>query len=162
METRKIKLTLETATRWYNGADAELKALAVQTFPELAKKQLPKTWEELGRMSGGFISSGGTFFSATGVRTTSVNKNVFATKEQAEASIALAQLSQLRAVYRGRWSPDWMDTKIKYCIMFDNGEIERRVAMNISHFLSFQDEETRDLFLENFRWLIEKAQPLMS
>ena len=136
---RNIQIDLSTATRWYNGADAELKALAVQTFPELEKKQLPKTWEEL-------------------------NPRLFpwATMQQAIASDALAKLSHLREVYRGDWTPDWTDYNHKYCINFYDGQIDKNRAMNFSCFLSFQDEETRDLFLENFRGLIEKAQPLMS
>ena len=136
---RNIQIDLSTATRWYNGADAELKALAVQTFPELEKKKLPKTWEEL-------------------------NPRLFlwATMEQAIASDALAKLSHLREAYRNGWTPDWTDCNTKYCIVFYNGKIEESRAKNLSHFLSFQDEETADLFLENFRDLIEKAQPLMS
>ena len=33
---------------------------------------------------------------------------------------------------------------------------------NSNEFLSFQDKETAELFLENFRDLIEQAKPLMS
>jgi len=33
---------------------------------------------------------------------------------------------------------------------------------NSNGFLSFQDKETAELFLENFRDLIEQAKPLMS
>lgn len=35
METRPIQISQETATRWYNGEDNELKQLAIQTYPEL-------------------------------------------------------------------------------------------------------------------------------
>lgn len=35
METRPIQISKETATRWYNGEDNELKQLAIQTYPEL-------------------------------------------------------------------------------------------------------------------------------
>ena len=49
---REIKISLDTATRWYNGTDEELKGLAIQTYPELAKKELPKSWEELGEIKG--------------------------------------------------------------------------------------------------------------
>lgn len=76
-------------------------------------------------------------------------KDVFATKEQAEASVALAQLSQLREVYRNGWVPDWNDQEqIKHC--FES-----------SLFICFQDGETYDLFYNNFKDLIEKAKPLM-
>ncbi len=39
METREIKITRETAERWYNGNDKELKELALQTYPELKEPE---------------------------------------------------------------------------------------------------------------------------
>jgi hypothetical protein len=90
-------------------------------------------------------------------------KNVFLTEEQAEASIALAQLSQLRDVYRNGWIPDYTNGfKPKYIISFFSEEINKDMHGCCNNFLSFQDEKTRDLFLENFRDLIEKAKPLLS
>lgn len=138
MKKRQIELTIETAERWYNGCDRELKELALQTFPELEKKKLPKSWEELKK-----------------------TKKHIPTLEQAEAIIALAQLSQLREVYRNGWMPDWSGNEYYYCISFFKDRIETSEARNVNRFLSFEDPETRDLFLENFRDLIEKAKPLM-
>ena len=88
----------------------------------------------------------------------------FASREQAEAAIALAQLSQLREVYRQGWEPDWDDfEQLKFVINFD-GENEIIVDnwMTFPFFLSFQSKEIRNEFLKNFRDLIEKAKPLMS
>jgi hypothetical protein len=52
------------------------------------------------------------------------NSNTFFSKEQAEAAVALAQLSQLREVYRQGWVPDWTDGSEKHCILFyKNGQI---------------------------------------
>lgn len=149
---REIKISIETAQRWANGTDEELKGMALQTYPELAKKELPKSWEELEFINGHYLDA----FSISHYLKElprKDNKNTFATKEQAEASIALAQLSQLRAVYRNGWVPDWSDDELK-CL------IENYVYNN--SFFSFQDAETRDLFLENFRDLIEKAKPLFT
>ena len=125
------------------------------------KNELPKTWEELKVIKGYFVNymceiTNGYGFSF------SASKNVFATKEQAEASIALAQLSQLLEVYRNGWVPDWSDDEFKDCIIFVKDKIETSEARNLVRFLSFQDAETRDLFLENFKDLIEQAKPLMS
>jgi hypothetical protein len=39
METREIKITRETAERWYNQCDKELKELALQTYPELKEPE---------------------------------------------------------------------------------------------------------------------------
>lgn len=161
---REIKISIETAQRWANGTDEELKGLALQTYPELAKKEFPKSWEELGNIKGYFVQAdayveGNDDYCKT---TYCTNKNIFATKEQAEASIALAQLSQLREVYRNGWVPDFINSNKKHCIFLIEDKITTDWFKISNHFLSFQDAETRDLFLENFRDLIEKAKPLMS
>lgn len=120
-------------------------------FKEISK--LPSSWEDLKDVSG---------FSAQ--RSWLGGEELFKTSKQAEASIALAQLSQLRDVYRQGREPDWSNSREKkYCIafLFDKA-IEVVNYSNCNHFLSFQDEETAELFLENFRDLIEKAKPLMS
>ena len=91
---REIKISIETAQRWANGTDEELKGLALQTYPELAKKELPKSWEEIGSIEGYYVD---TYSEINDIKSNMNNdeKNTFVTKEQAEASIALAQLSQL-------------------------------------------------------------------
>lgn len=159
---RNLELSQETAKRWYEGTDEELKALALQTYPELGKKQLPKSWDDLIKIKGYYVGAN-TSRIIEHAYAEGKNKNVFFTKEQAEASIALAQLSQLIEVYRNGWVPDWInDDQDKFCIEFYRGEIYCDDYVNTGNFLSFQDAETRDLFLENFRDLIEKAKPLMS
>jgi len=156
MEKRNLKISFETATRWYNGTDNELKELAVQTYPELAKKELPKSWEELEEINGYYINSASVLTPSKISNAGCTLRNTFATKEQAEASIALAQLSQLREVYRNGWVADYKEPlQMKYTITF----YEHNTMHN---FLSFQDAETRDLFLENFKDLIETAKPLLS
>ena len=165
METREIKITLSTAERWINGNDTELKELALTTFPELGKKALPKSWEELGGFDGFWVYSDFDKIlikpAANCTKNNPSNKNVFATKEQAEASIALAQLSQLMKVYNGDWVADWSDENLKYIIYFENNKIISGVNCNVQRFLSFKDAETRDLFLENFSDLILTAKPLL-
>ena len=157
---REIKISLDTATRWYNGTDEELKGLALQTYPELEKKELPKSWEDLKKIEGWFAKYDSTIDWLNSNPTHDFNKNVFATKEQAEASIALAQLSQLREVYRNGWLPDWSEKSYKFCINFCENEIYKEPCVSRNYFLSFQDEATRDLFLENFIDLIEQAKTL--
>jgi hypothetical protein len=61
---------------------------------KLAKKELPKRWEELKKIKGYYTGASG-FIGFGTYNTDSQNENIFVTKEQAEASIALAQLSQL-------------------------------------------------------------------
>jgi hypothetical protein len=162
METREIKITLSTAERWINGNDAELKELALTTFPEFGKKTLPKSWEEFERISGFFIDASSFICNVTDISVKEHNKNVFATREQAEASIALAQLSQLMKVYNDGWVADWNKyEQTKYTLTFDTNKIIKTEHGNISRFLNFKDAETRDLFLENFSDLILTAKPLL-
>jgi len=161
METRNVKISLETAQRWYNGTDNELKELAVQTYPELAKKEIPKSWEELENIEGYYVSNSCYVFNAKINKIQNSERNIFATKEQAEASIAMAQLSQLMKVYNDGWEPDWSINDEKYVIYFSENNIIVNYYFNQQFFLSFKDAEIRDLFLENFRELIEKAKPLI-
>lgn len=125
-------------------------------------EELPKTWEELKKVKGFFINHNSSIHTIHKIDTNYDNKNIFATRQQAQASIALAQLSQLREVYRNGWVPDWNDYESKYIIDFIGNEINTPTYEISNAFLSFQDEETRDLFLKNFKDLIEQAKPLMS
>jgi hypothetical protein len=164
METRNLKISKETANRWYNGNDTELKQLALQTFPELAEKELPKSWEGLGEISGYCVNG---FDEIDYLKDCSTkdrgNKTIFATREQAEASIALAQLSQLMKVYNDGWVADYEkgNSQDKYIIDFCQGIIRTEYFRNQQRFLAFKDAKTRDLFLKNFRDLILTAKPLL-
>jgi hypothetical protein len=130
-------------------------------FKEI-KKQLPKSWEELERLDGCYVSLNSGLMQDYGFSLNYSNKNIFKTKEQAEASIALAQLSQLRDVYRQGWTPDWNDGKIKSCIVFYKNDLNIDSYHSSNNFLSFQSKEIAQEFLDNFKDLIIKAKPLMS
>ena len=161
METRNLKISKETAIRWYNGSDEELKQLALQTFPELAEKELPKSWGDLKEIEGFYTNGDSNIFSTRGC-TKKRNRKLFATKEQAEASIALAQLSQLMKVYNDGWVAMWeYNEQDKFCIYFFKNQIITDCSYSLSSFLAFKDAKTRDLFLENFRDLILTAKPLL-
>lgn len=127
-------------------------------------KALPKTWEELITVEGHYLSSGSYVSNCKGAAKEQ-NRNVFVTIEQTKAAVALAQLSQLREVYRQGWVPDWTDDTNayqKWCIDYVEGKPEVDVWRTREFFLSFQSKEIAEEFLENFRDLIEQARPLMS
>lgn len=131
-------------------------------FKEI-KNELPKSWEELKKVKGFFINHNSSIHTINKIDTTYDSKNIFATRQQAQASLALSQLSQLREVYRNGWVPDCNNSySKKYSIYFEKNKIRTEHFYITSLFLSFQDAETRDLFLENFKDLIEQAKPLMS
>jgi len=148
------------------GKDIELTEEQIKLIKEsIVKpvKELPKTWKELGEITGYYANSCSVPRPEKNITNSEAHKNIFATKEQAEASIALAQLSQLKAVYNDGWVADWDNGNIvKHVICFCDNVLIASTAWSTSTFLSFKDKETRDLFLENFRELIMKAKPLMS
>jgi len=158
---REIKISLETATRWYNGTDTELKDLAVQTYPELLKKELPKSWEELKEINGYYVDIDSDIYDIKYNLNDSSAKNIFATKEQAEASVALAQLSQLMAVYNDGWVADWGKTDYKYVIRFVNNEVKTEAFNHTQVFLALKTRDLRNEFLSNFKDLILTAKPLL-
>jgi hypothetical protein len=126
------------------------------------KSELPKSWEELNYIQGYWVAPHSDINGDGCSDFGQSYRNRFRTREQAEASIALAQLSQLRDVYRQGWVPDWELSTSKYCVVFVGNNLNVFVGVYDSEFLSFKDRKTAELFLENFRDLIEQAKPLMS
>ena len=155
------ELTLETAKKMYLEGGAG-KDFALDNFEEeeLTKKELPKTWERLILVEGAYCASDCEI--AVGrYHTVSSSRNMFATKEQAEASIAMAQLTQLMKAYNGDWVADWMDSSPKYTIyMHKNKPVIREWGYS-KKFLAFKSNDLAEQFLENFKDLIETAKPLL-
>lgn len=141
--------------------DKENSTIYKIVFKEI-KNALPKSWEELEGVKGYCVANDTTIIETLNLNGNYWNKNIFATKEQAEASRALAQLSLLREVYRDGWLPDWEAIIHKHCIIYNKNKLI--ITCNIYHcaFLSFQSREIAEEFLNNFRELIEQAKPLMS
>ena len=127
------------------------------------ERELPKKWEDLGGVNGFYINAQSDinpYYDSEIKGTTS--KNIFPTREEAEACLALAQLCQLRDIYNEGWKPNWEDyNETKYCIEFCQGRIETIDRVNCHKILTFKTEELRDKFLENFRDLIKIAKPLL-
>ena len=126
-------------------------------------KGLPKTWEEVGVIKGWYTYAGGSInYFSEGISTKCADRNIFPTKEEAEASLALAQLCQLRDIYNDGWKPDWeRDSQVKWCIEMEGCNVIRNRYYSINRILAFKSEQLRDKFLENFRDLIETAKPLL-
>lgn len=136
------------------------------TFAEIkfksAVKGLPKRWEDLDSIFGYFANSNSTVGTSWTVKPCERDKNLFATEKQAEASVALAQLSQLMQVYNDRWKPDWNNSKWdKYAILFVSNELKITELCSTKHFLVFKSKDLAEEFLTNFKDLVEKAKPLL-
>lgn len=87
--------------------------------------------------------------------------NSWPTRELAEASVALAQLSQLKEFYNKGWKPDWNENTTKGCILIQSDRPLASVCQKFSYFLIFKSREVAETFLENHVDLIEKAKPLL-
>jgi hypothetical protein len=159
---KQVTLTLEMAQQMYASNIPLLKTTALSNFTEeeLNTKKLPKTWGMLPKIVGFYVSND-SVCKYSDSTTIDQNKNTFALKEQAVASIAMAQLSQLMHVYNEGWIPEWNNKVNKFTIAFINDEIECDFYQTKRHFLAFKSKELRDEFLANFKDLIHVAKPLL-
>ena len=126
----------------------------------LVKEERVRSWEDLGEIDGWVIDARSNVVEDQ-LLAEKYNRDLWATKEQAEASIAIAQLSQLMKHTNGDWTPDWDDTDNKYILFFNGNRLLKDCYMSTQHFLSFHTEQIRDQFLEDHRELIEQAKPLL-
>ena len=161
---KKAELTLETAKAMYKeGGVAKQFALDNYTEEELTKKELPKSWEELAGRDGYYVD--------TNSEACYINicdrdeRNVFPTKKEAEACLALSQLCMLRDAYNGEPLEDWCDIsnfrQTKYVITNHKGNLNQECCRYFNGIMSFKTPELRDEFMENFKDLLEIAKPLL-
>ena len=158
METKELKIQVPEGYE----IDKEKSTFEKIVFKKV-ENELPKSWEDLMTVKGYCVSTYSKIEDCNEeFYTYKENKNLFPTKEEAEACLALAQLCQLRDRYNDGWKPDWINNKeYKYSIVINKGEPFVETYFNVQKVLSFKTEELRDKFLENFRDLIETAKPLL-
>ena len=140
-----------------------------ETKPEIP---IPKTWAEFCenyKYTGEecFIGSDSEIHSINKVvphrvnRNAKIDKNTYTDLSNAEAILALAQLIQLRDCYNRGWQPDWSSVQTdKYVIDLFCNKMKSNHTIHCGSILYFKTAKLRDLFLENFRGLIEKLKPL--
>ena len=168
MEARTITLTLEKAREFYKkGGEFRDLALSAYTEEELLEIMLPKTWEEFCKnykvqKDEYFISSNSTIEGVlSNIRLPCKDSNLLPNKQAAEAHLALIKLHQLRDCYRQDWKPDLTVPKSIFAIFCTKGKYSVAEFIYSSEFLSFQSKEIAQLFLNNFRDLIEEAGDLI-
>ena len=131
------------------------------------KPQFPKTWEEFCeqntiKRSECYLDTSSCIIDMwDGKRDISSDRNVLPSKEATEAHLALMQLHQLRDCYREGWEPDWNNDCNKYIIVKNRNKYVVFGGNWTNQFLSFQDRERAEEFLDNFRELIEQAGDLI-
>ena len=156
METKEFKIQ---APEGYE-IDRENSTFEKIVFKKV-EKELPKSWEDLYEVGGWFVDFHSKVVTSGSMRTADSVKNIFPTKEEAEACLALAQLCQLRDRYNDGWKPDWTDFTMKPSIYFHKDIATTGENRSERTILYFRSEKIRDKFLENFRGLIETAKPLL-
>ena len=129
-------------------------------FRKVEESTLPKSWEELGTVSGYYAGTQTKFEIVTDNDPHNPHRGLFPTREEAEASVALAQLCQLRARYNDGWKPNWDDyNEPKYTI--NPIKLHRSTNYTLPCQLAFKTRELRDEFYHNFKSLILIASPLL-
>ena len=133
------------------------------------KPQLPKTWGEFCAQNE--VKIGECYFDdccflieadVDGNTRDIVNdRNILPSKQAAKQHLALMQLHQLRDCYREAWKPNWNNDCNKYIIVKNRDKYVVFGGNWTNEFLSFQDRERAEEFLNNFRELIEKAGDLI-
>lgn len=136
---------------------------------ELIKKySKPKTWEEYcnnntakGKYYIGGNSSIG-YYKDDDIIGIDVDRNLIASKKEAEAFLALMQLRILRRAWVGDWIPDYTDNKTaKWSIRASKNEFDIESYYLYSHPFSFPDREMAKEFMCHFKNLLEIAKPLL-
>lgn len=136
------------------------------TFNEIVFKKLepnlPMSWEELGEVEGYFIyEHSGINVHPVIDKAVAYNRNLFPTKEEAEAMRAMAQLCQLRDRWNNGWEANWGDDTEKYCIYSYNCKLEKSTFTYTYSPMAFKTIELRNKFMETFKDLLEEAKPFL-
>lgn len=154
METRNLKIQIP------EGYEIDKKESTFENIVFRRVDDLPKRWEDLKKISGAYVNENSKIGNTNMVVTYNFYKNVFPTKEEAEACLALSQLCQLRDFYNDGWKPDYKDDNVKYLLYYWGDTITKSHTTGASNLLIFKTEKLRDKFLENFEDLIKIAKPL--
>ena len=112
------------------------------TFSEIVFKKLepnlPMSWEELRVIGGYYVSSRSNIDNISMTNAINFNQNLFPSKKEAEAMLAMAQLCQLRDAWNGGWKPDWEDNTPKYCIVSHKNILYTDFCYNTSTSMAFK------------------------
>lgn len=117
------------------------------------------TWQSLDKVHGWHINEEAEVVYIEPLNTFSTMKNVFANRAQAEASLAMAQLTQLAQRANGGWTPNWANTQeAKYAIRVMNDEtLQPQTLVQEVHWLVFRSPGVRDEFMQHHEKLLLEA-----
>ena len=160
METRNVKVTLETAQRWY-GQGGEFKEMALSAYTEAELNPVKNEWESkfLGNDIDGYYITSMSIIHDMKAKCSEPDKSTFKTEKQAKAALAYAQLTQLMALpeYNGDWVADWnVVCTTKYVIKRSNKSFFADEHSSIYEPISFKSKVIRNKFLENNHDLLKQ------
>jgi len=138
--------------------DKEKSTLEEIVFKKI-ENNLPMSWEELGIIKGYYILSNSNIDNVSMTNAVDVNRNLFPSKKEAKAMLAMAQLCQLRDRWNGGWKPDWENNnELKYCIFSCYGKLEKSIFTGSYRPIYFKTPELRNDFIIVFKDLLETAK----
>lgn len=168
MKKEKVAtLTLENAKLMYTSDIAELKEFALRyyTKEELTKKEFPKSWKDLKIIQGCFLGFESEIIGVQKLPAIDENKCVFPNRNLVNASLALAQLLQLRNKWweiDDNWKPIWeVNSDKKFTIIVKCNELEEGYSISTNKIFAFRTQEIRNAFLVAFEDLLKQATPLL-
>lgn len=126
--------------------------------------ELPSTWEEFCKKNPvteeEMYITGLSDIMHAGIKIRDAgDRNVLPNLRAAQQHRSLMQLHQLRDCYRKGWIP--VSGEYKYCIEHTSRGHYVEVSDSVFYFLSFQSHNVAELFLANFKGLIEEAGDLI-
>lgn len=154
METRNVKVSLETAKRWYQQG-GEFKEMALSAYSEAELNPVKNEWESKVIDYGTKFISGwylGDDYVYKETNEENTDRSTFKTEKQAKAALAYAQLTQLMALeeYNGNWIADWTNgSESKYCIVPVGNKLKLEVFFEFKQNICFRNKAIAELFLSN-------------
>jgi len=161
METRSVKVTLETAQRWYRQG-GEFKEMALSAYSEAELNPVKNEWESkiidygTKAVDGWYL---GINYVLKYINPENMDKSTFKTEKQAKSALAYAQLTQLMALpeYNGDWVADWTNrSESKYCIVLVNKKLMVDLFYEYAQKICFKSRELAEIFLANNLDLIKQ------
>lgn len=154
METRNVKVTLETAQRWYQQG-GEFKEMALSAYTEAELNPIKNEWESKAIDHGNKFVSGwylGDDYVYKETNEENTDRSTFKTEKQAKSALAYAQLTQLMALpeYNGDWVADWNNShQDKYSIYRVRRIMEIWNYSAVYYPIHFKSREISERFLKN-------------
>ena len=163
METRNVKVSMETAKRWYQQG-GEFKEMALSAYSEDELNPIRNEWESKvidygAKFVSGWYLGDDSVYKETNEENT--DKSTFRTEKQALSALAYAQLTQLMALpeYNGDWIADWTDGSPKYCIVPVRDELKLEVFFDFKQNICFRNKSIAELFLsKNYDLLMQYSE----